>query len=746
MMDLIFDISEDEMPVFMAEADEHLQSLDEGLVRLEREGEDPDLVQALFRSAHTLKGSSGMIGHKRMVELTHAMETAMDCVRKGQIKVTPPLIDVCLEAVDVLRALCDEVILGKASGMDIKPLVSQFVALSQPLSSAAGTASQAAVAVSATAEPTPATSPSNHCFIRAEISPDSVASAARAFQLMLALQDLGEVVSMDPDQAHIETAEPVQVFCAELIPSTSLDEVRKALSIVSEVDLLTVSSGQISKDQVVESGDNIPAPNEEDTSRLGDYLVQSGLITAEQLQTALDQQTQNEGPLSLLGHTLVQMGFITHEVLDEAVADRKQTVPAAQRLPEKDTSERGRVRGGEKTVRTSVERLDNLMNLVGELITDRNRMYMLRSEFENSFRGNDRVDVLSETITHVGRITDQLQAEVMGIRMLPISNVFNKFPRLIRDLARKADKQIDLVMKGENTELDRSVIEVISDPLIHLLRNSVDHGIEAPAARSAVGKLERGTILLTARHEQGRIIITVEDDGRGIDTQAVKNKAIAKGWITEKEANALSEEEAIDLIFIAGLSTARVVSDISGRGVGMDIVRNNIERLNGSIHVESWPGKGSKFSIVLPLTLAIMPTLLVRVAAATYAIPLVTVTETLLIPRSEIQTINSRPVIRLRNHVLPVVRLTDAFALCQSANGSEQEYIVVVRSGKTQLGLIVDALIGEQEVVVKSLSSVVGNVPGISGAAILGDGQVALIADVQGLLKLATNVTTRFDA
>ncbi len=543
---------------------------------------------------------------------------------------------------------------------------------------------------------------------------------------------------MDPEQERIEAAEPVQVFTAELAPTKSVEEIRKELSTISEIDRLDIraakSGSPIEPEPEPEAASvepSIETPKGEETSaRIGDYLVQNGLISAEQLRAALNEQSVSEGPISLLGLTLVKMGFVTQEVLDEAVAEQKQT-SRTTRPADTSAAERTRTKVGEKTVRTSVERLDNLMNLVGELITDRNRLYMLRSELEIRFRGDDRVDVLGETITHVGRITDQLQGEVMSIRMLPISNVFNKFPRLVRDLARKANKQVDLVMRGEDTELDRSVIEEISDPLIHLLRNAVDHGVETPPDRLKAGKLERCTVLLSARHEQGRIIITVEDDGRGIDIERLRAKAIDKGWMGEKEANALSDEEAIDLIFVSGLSTAKVISDISGRGVGMDIVRNNIERLNGSVHVETWAGKGSRFSIVLPLTLAIMPTLLVRVRGDTFAIPLVMVTETLLIPQSEIHTINSRPVIRLRNHVLPVTRLTDVFEMQRDGNDNKQDYVVVVRSGKTQLGLIVGTLVGEQEVVVKSLSSIVGDVLGISGAAIHGDGSVALIVDVQ---------------
>jgi two-component system chemotaxis sensor kinase CheA len=357
-------------------------------------------------------------------------------------------------------------------------------------------------------------------------------------------------------------------------------------------------------------------------------------------------------------------------------------------------------------------------------------------------RGQGEVENLSSTITHVGRITDMLQAEVMSIRMLPVSNVFNKMPRLVRDLSRKAGKQVDLVIRGENTELDRSVIEVISDPLIHLIRNAVDHGIESPKERIAAGKPERGVILLTARHEQGRIIITVEDNGKGIDGEMVKKKAVEKGRLTKAEADAMTNEEAIDLIFVSGLSTAARVSDVSGRGVGMDIVRSNIERLNGNVLVESWTGRGTQFSLVLPLTLAIVPTLLVEVSKIPFAIPLVTVSETLRIKETEIQTINTKPVILLRNTVLPANRLSDIFDLHNSSNGHHDDHnahVVVVKSGKSQMGLIVDTLIGEQEVVVKSLSTMIGEVLGISSAAILGNGQVALIIDVQGLLKLVAS-------
>jgi two-component system chemotaxis sensor kinase CheA len=392
----------------------------------------------------------------------------------------------------------------------------------------------------------------------------------------------------------------------------------------------------------------------------------------------------------------------------------------------------------EKTVRTSVERLDRLMNLVGELITDRNRLYQLRSIYEHIDVGENKADVLSETISHVGRITDQLQKEVMSIRMLPVSNVFNKFPRMVRDLAAKFNKKVDLIIEGEDTELDRSVIEEINDPLIHLIRNSLDHGIEPVDVRKQLGKPEIGKVYLTARHEQGRILLSVEDDGRGIDPIKIKASALRKGLISQNEHDTMSEDEAINLIFASGLSTANQVSDVSGRGVGMDIVRNNIQKLSGSIQVETRTGKGSKFEIILPLTLAIVPTLLVQVLKQIFAIPLASVMETIKITRSDIKTVNNSPVFVLRDKVLPLVSLTRVFNIQTDSGERDEWYVVVVVSGRTQIGLMVDTLLGQEEVVVKSLGPLFGEVQGIASAAILGDGKVILIMDVQDVVKLST--------
>ncbi|HEY9077932.1 MAG TPA: chemotaxis protein CheA [Anaerolineaceae bacterium] len=685
MSELVFDISQEEMPIFLAETDDHLQVLDEGLVRLEREEDDPELMQAMFRAAHTLKGMAGMIGHKRLVDLTHALETAFDSVRKHQLHVTTGLIDICLRAVDALRLLRTEVVHQQLTDVDVASLVAEIKEfIASPRTTAGATSSvQSSSAQTLTPPQT-----NDHIEIFAEISQSSIASAARAFQIMMALQNLGEIVQMTPSQAQIESAAPCLTFLATLKTTKTKEEIYRELADISEIDRIRIQ-GEVMGIAHLMPSTSAPAPEKS---------------TIPSTAEAVQPQPVEIAPAPSSGKSI-------------------------QPSPSKEV---------DKTVRTSVERLDNLMNLVGELITDRNRLNQLRAAFEAQNRGNEQVNILSETITHVGRITDQLQEEVMRIRMVPVSNVFNKFPRLVRDLSQKTNKEIDLVIRGQETEMDRSVIEEINDPLIHLIRNAIDHGIEVPAERVAAGKSPRGQILLTARHEQGRIILTVEDDGKGIDTERLKQSAIQRGMLNEADAASLSPEKAIDLIFMSGVSTAKLVTDISGRGVGMDIVRNNIERINGSILVETTPGKGSRFQIVLPLTLAIVPTLLVRVNPVVFAIPMVTVVETQRIKENEIQTIAGRPVIILRNHVLPLVKLSTLFNLPTPEKSEERvHYIVVVTASKLQIGFVVDTLIGEEEVVVKSLGALIGEVAGISSAAILGDGQIALITDVQGIFKLA---------
>jgi two-component system chemotaxis sensor kinase CheA len=751
-MNRLFNIEQDELEILLAEGEEHLQTLDEGLVRLEREGNDAQLLQAIFRAAHTLKGNASIINHWRMADLTHALETLLDGLRKGALTVSPEMVDACLEALDVLKSLHGEIISQTPAPIDIAPLTTRLLGftllMSTPSQShpapeaprAAGDGLLQSETLLSTVASAPAdTRPSPvspGLLISADIAPDSFAPAARALQVVLALQTLGEIRDLQPAQAIIESGAPVRRVTAELITTRPLAAIRKALTRIPEVIRLALG------DELIEPGpptpqtaalDSPPAIDPE-SLRLGEILVKGGYITQAQLDAAL--QAQITGQADMLGHALVQQGVLTQEALDHAIAQQthqlRSALQAAQQSPAPQHTP-------EKTVRTSVERLDQLMNLVGELITDRNRLNQIHSDFENRANGNGHalVENLAQTVVHLGRITDQLQEEVMRIRMLPVATAFNKFPRLVRDLARQAGKQVELVMRGEDTELDRSVIEEIGDPLIHLLRNAVAHGLELPAERLAAGKPERGTIRLTARHEESRIIITIEDDGAGINLERVRVSALQKNLLTEAEAAALTYEETLDLIFRPGLSTASAVDGVSGRGVGMDIVRTNIERLNGNILIETWPGRGTRFQITLPLTLATISTLLVRATPHTFAIPLVTVQETLRLPTSALHTIQGKLVTQVRGRVLPLLRLTEALGLPAGETQAAQNYIVAVRWASLEMGLLVDALIGEQELVVKSLGPLIGDAPGVAGAAILGDGRVTLIVDVPGLFKLA---------
>jgi two-component system chemotaxis sensor kinase CheA len=686
---MAFDISNDELPIFLAETDDQIQLLEEELIRIEKNENDPEIIQSLFRAAHTLKGMAGMIGHKRLVELTHSLETAFDGVRKGNIEITTDFVDVCLTSLDALRILRNEVVENKEL-VDIDELLESTAKIAQLQTGkdedstqhkqGKDNAPKSEEPDSSSLRPGQEIEGQIIYTINAEINPDSIASAARAFQVYMALQGLGNIMEMSPTQEEIETAKPVEKFYAILESAHPEEEIKKTIEFISDITKVSISAQK-------------PKVKSKSQTPLEGKVSQS---TLDSLELSIKQRA-------------VEKGSATQKV--------------------------------EKTVRTSVERLDSLMNLVGELITDRNRLNQLRSQLEGDILKDTRMGVLSKTITHIGHITDQLQEEVMRTRMVPIGQVFNKFPRMVRDISKKTGKDVNLVLSGEETEMDRGMVDEINDPLIHLLRNAIDHGIETPEERVAAGKPAKGTVWLSAKHEQGRIFITIEDDGSGIDANKIKASVVRRGMLTEAEAEALSREEAIDLIFLSGVSTNKNVTDISGRGVGMDIVKNNIEKINGSIQVETEPGSGTKFQIILPLTLAIVPTLLVQSNSSVFAIPLVTVLATHRLSDEKIDTINGQKVMRLRDSVLPLADLKNIFNLPPSKNSiaTPNDYVVVVTIGKIQFGIVVDKLIGEEEVVVKSMGALIGDVAGISSAAILGDGQVALIVDVQSTFKLAGN-------
>jgi len=402
--------------------------------------------------------------------------------------------------------------------------------------------------------------------------------------------------------------------------------------------------------------------------------------------------------------------------------------------------------GGDTTIRIDVDRLDTLMNLVGELVTDRNSLAQIESGVRAQY-GRDGIAVQLDLLSaHFGRIVDQLQEEVMGFRMLPIATLFDKFPRLVRDLARSQGKKVNLIIEGGATELDRSLIECVGDPLIHLLRNAVDHGVETSEERIAASKPATATVRLMAAHEEGHIVITVEDDGHGIDPMRVRQAAVKRGLYTEDQVAALSDDEAINLIFAPNLSTAEQVTEVSGRGVGMDVVRSNVERLNGTVVVDSEVGRGSTIRLALPLTLAIVQTMMVAVGSAVYAIPLTGILDSVYLSDAKVNTIRGRPTIWWRGLALPLLDLRRFFGQgltdTMSQNGAKPAVVAVAR-GKVRLGLIVDRIIGKQETVVKSLGPVVGDVPGLSGCTIMGDGRIALIIDTPGLINLAMQARRR---
>jgi two-component system chemotaxis sensor kinase CheA len=681
---LQFDLSADDQALFLAEVDELLQRVEEALVDLERAPDNQALLQEIFRAAHTIKGSSATIGHTRMASLTHAMETRLDDVRRGTAPVTPQLIEALLGALDVLKLLRDEVETRQPADVD----VDAAVAAVERRASRRESARPSATVTPQPTQPTAGADPTHRFSVALEPTPWA---AVRALQVLLTLGEHGHVVSSDPAQADIE---------------------REDAQLPSEL-IVVVESGEPAE-KLVEALSQVP---------------ELGAITFETIAAST--------PVAEVEEPAADSAPSQEPSARPAAQARQQTAPAAS------TS-------SSKTIRIDVARLDALLNLVGELVIDRTRLVQLQGTLVEQFGDNGVVADLQQTAMHIGRITDELQEQVMKSRMLPVESVFNRLPRVVRDISAKQGKQIDFVIEGKDTELDRSVIEEIGDPLLHLIRNAVDHGLEPPEERLAAGKAASGSLRLTARHADSFILISLEDDGRGINVEAVKRKAVERGVISQEQADRMSENEAVQLIFAPGLSTAKEVSDVSGRGVGMDVVRANVEKINGSVDVATRRGHGTTFTIRLPLTLAIVQALLVRVAGGIYALPIHSVTETLRVDADQIHRINHREAIQLRGSVLPLVSLRHVFGLEHEAAdepdldiGDDVRLVVAVQTNNArQVGLIVDGLVGEQEIVIKPLGQLVGDVAGLSGAAILGDGSVALILDVAALLARAIRDNT----
>ena len=628
---------------FLVEAFELIEQIDHDLVELESNPEDLELLNSIFRVAHTVKGSSSFLNFDVLTKLTHKMEDVLNKARHGELKITPDVMDVVLESVDKMKTLLVCIRDNgndTAIGMDIEPICAKLLAV------AGGTALPSGGEASAPKAEAPKT------------------EAAKA-----------EAPKQDP------------------------------LSQEPEIDV----------------------------NKLSDSEVEAEIERLLKMRKAEDQ-ARREAKVAQSG------GGSTPAPAPKPAAAPKPATAAAKKVP---------AAGGanspaamEQTIRVEVKRLDQLMNLSGELVLSKNRLLKIYDDVEERYEGEKFLEELNLVANSLSIVTTDIQLAVMKTRMQPVSKVFSKFPRVVRDLSRELGKQIELELSGEETELDKSIIEEIGDPIMHMIRNSCDHGVEDPAVRAEAGKPEKGTVQLKAYNEGNHIIIEIADDGKGLDADMLKVKCIEKNLITEKEADQMSDKEAFALIFKPGFSTAQKVTSVSGRGVGMDVVKTNIEKLNGIIEIDSELGKGSVFRLKIPLTLAIMQSLLVGTQEEVYAIPLASVIETVRVPLDSIYTIEGKNVLRLRDEVISLVRLSDVFGVKQVFESESQAYVVIVGVAESKLGVIIDSLIGQEEIVIKSMGDYLQNIQGIAGATIRGDGGVTLIVDVGSMMNLAKQIKT----
>ncbi len=675
-MNTFEDISQEELTVFLQEADEQLQLLDEDLIRLEKEGADQELLQEIFRAAHTLKGSSAMVGLEDMSKVAHSAETVLDKLRNGLLDIDTDVIDALLHSLDVLKILRENM-LGNGEPPEIGPVRAELerIATGDNRVNKTSENKQADINDELLAEARGSMQEDDVLLvIQADISPESPFPAVRMFQVLDELSRHGTVVNSLPARETIEAGcddKAIQVCLSSHEPE---DEIRASLTEIPEVIRIEVKT-------------------DDGNSR---------------------------------------------ESLSRGTTEERTTVPAE--------NERARKSGPvatqtSQTVRVDVKLLDDLMNNVGEMVIERNKIRQSIRLLEAQYEGNETITALRDTSARIIKLVSELQENVLQARMLPIGTVFNGFPRLIRDISQKMGKKVELMTDGQETELDRTILEQIRDPLVHLLRNAVDHGIEKPEDRLAAGKQEKGVILLSAYQEQNYIIIVVEDDGHGIDIDKVKQKSVEQGQISSEEAERMSDEDAMRLIFRSGLSTAQQVTEVSGRGVGMDVVHTNIESVGGAVSIESKLGEGTRFTIRLPLTLATINGLLVACGGTTYVIPMASLVEVLKLKKEDIESISGKKIIRVREQLLPLHGLDSTLEQCSHQNnGEESILVVIIRSGARAAGIIVDSVMETQETVVKSLGKYVGTIKGIAGATILGDGRVALILDTATLISgITTN-------
>ncbi|MFC5472036.1 chemotaxis protein CheW [Cohnella suwonensis] len=689
------------MSIFIDESNDHLQSLNENMLRLEQQPEDIGIVQVIFRSAHTLKGMSATMGFEDLAALTHDMENVLDLVRNGKLQMNGHIFDTLFKCLDALEAMVQDIVGGGTGKGDVEELVQRLKGIvkgdvggtSQGTGTAAP-ASKPALSASLTLDQYQLSVLSQSVesghkafYIEVKVREDCLLKAARAYMVFDVLERNGEVVKAFPSVQEIEQEQFDRSFSVYYITKADETSLSDQVSRVSEIESATFTS--VDRDSLSELANTQQSDNEE--------------AAAAQEVAASATAEPASSPSAPAG---------------QAPARAPAAAPAA-------------TGGGNapRTIRVDIERLDTLMNLFSELLIDRVRLEQLASEV----RRND----LTETVEHMARVSADLQNIVLKLRMVPVESVFNRFPRMVRDLAKSLDKKVDLVIVGAETELDRTVIDEIGDPLVHLIRNAVDHGIEPFAERAKLGKPEVGTVYLRAYHSGNHVFIEIEEDGKGINRPKVLETAIKRGVLTAEEAKKLSDDEVNMLIFAPGFSTADKISDISGRGVGLDVVKSKIATLGGHVSVTSNLGTGTKFSIQLPLTLSIIAAMLVKLGGEKYAFPLSSIVETGAVKRSDIRLLHGNRIIEYRQSIVPVLSLAQLVDSPDYRDDDETETeMLIVRKGDKLAAVLVEEFIGQSEIVLKPLGKyLAGNLGVVSGATILGDGQVALIIDPNSLIK-----------
>ncbi len=652
------------LDIYLEETNEHLESLNNSLLQLEKSPEDKDVLDEIFRVSHTLKGMAGTMGFTKTAELTHEMENLLDGIRKQRVNVDTDLVDLLFECLDGLQeytnTIAEECV---ERGEDSTALVNKLRRIlnkEEKTGSAPDRERQQDMELNTHENEVlnKARQQGFKCFIiQVRLDSNCMLKSARAFIVFNVLEKKGEIIKSVPSVEDIEDEKFAHSIKLVMITHSSMDEIRNSLTAVSEVAEVEIRETSI--------------PDEIDN-----YSID-------------EQQNDSSGDAKT-----------TKDLIRKSVTG--------------------------KTVRVDIDRLDNLMNLVSELIIIKTRLEEDKETGEKTNTG--------EALEYLERITTNLHDAVMKVRMVPIERVFNRFPRMVRDLSKSLGKDTKLFMYGEETEVDRTVIDEIGDPLIHLIRNSIDHGIEQVDIRKKMGKPAEGKIILKAFHDGNTVVIEVQDDGKGIDTERIIKKAVQLGLYSQQEVEKINPEELVGLIFSPGFSTVSKVSDLSGRGVGLDVVKTKIESLGGMVEVESKPGTGSKFSIRLPLTLAIIQALLVNIGKESYAIPLNSIKEIITIEHSMVKNVQNREVVLLRGEILPLTRLAKELEVEGESVEREQMTIVVVRKGERLAGMVVDGLIGQQEIVIKSLGKYLSGIRYIAGATILGDGRVSLILDTNPFL------------